>query len=904
MIQTQLLLQIDGKFYDLDLYEDLPITANLSINSITELQERSAGFSNTFTLPGTKKNKERFSSFYEVSGVDFNPLTEINCVIQSNGADIFRGNLRLNSVINTGDYQEFEVYITTDVGSFVSQIDGLKIKDINFNDLLHTLDYDNITTSWEATSGDTAGLFGGKILYGLANFGYPYYSGTTTPNFTISTTGTENFTLSGNPVPEYYFKPQIRVKEIVERIVGQTDYTLISDFFDTPYFRSIYMTLADNAELGVNAASAATNQNFFRVYTSRDVIVDKGDIRDYVILPFNSLRADGFDFLNNYRLYNNTFPIDDIDGDTIYDNYFTCPYPGDYYFNIKFSYRKMIFSVFKQNFDIKIYKNGSPNNLPATGTLLATFSYDAGNSFEDLNLLYPLLGLSAGDKIYVVLQHIPGGIINDKRIILRGYGNVIGGGLYYDLYNSPNAFSSANVDVNLQMPDMTCTEFMKSIINAFNLLVIEKQEEKTLELIPYNDYFNQPDRVVKDWTDKLSLDNSWSVSTLDFSLTKNKTFTYLSGANEVLNKYQETNYNTIFGTKEYVSTSNILQGTEKITIPFAPTPTINIPGSEDFIIPEFFEVDDQGLIIPSKTKKPHLVFWVGNRFCYEDQNQYNPFTWYMSSGSSVVQQTTYPCISHLSNLTTSGGTTFADLNFDRYWDYWQSSNTLLNAYSNNTLFDTFYGQYINQLYSTEARKLEGKFVLNPQEIGELNFNDIIFIKDTNYRLQELKDANLLKTDLNNVVLVKELGGFNSVELPSNTYTIQPGDTPPPPSSSGITLNYDISEDLGAYATFIQNSSALIYRNTTELVLDAYNELNTTGSVSTDSGNFDIQWAINYKELGGGTLYNLRVGIGTTLDGFELAQYDLADPEEVEYIEVSWSGYIHSSENLYFQITTY
>ena len=110
-MQTQLLLQKEGVFYDLDLYEEIPVTANLSINSITELQERNAGFSNTFTLPGTKKNKERFNSFFDVNGVDFDPLTRINCVIQNDGNDIFKGTMRLNSVINTGDYQEFEVYI-------------------------------------------------------------------------------------------------------------------------------------------------------------------------------------------------------------------------------------------------------------------------------------------------------------------------------------------------------------------------------------------------------------------------------------------------------------------------------------------------------------------------------------------------------------------------------------------------------------------------------------------------------------------------------------------------------------------------------------------------------------------------------------------------------------------------
>ena len=779
-MDTQLLLEINGSYYSLDLYEEIPVTANLSINSITNLQERNAGFSNTFTLPGTKNNKEIFNSFYEVSGVDFDPLVRRNCVIQNYGNDIFRGTLRLNSVITTGDYQEFEVYIVSDVGDFVGEIDGLKLNDLVWGDLFHEQTYDNVVKSWEATTGDTAGLFGGKILYGLSNNGYVYNTGGT-PTFTFSLSGTNTFTSSITSVPSSYLKPQIRLKEVLDRIFSATTYTVNSDFFNTPYFRSIYMTLANNGDYGIGTPQATENLNYFKVYTAGSFNIDRGSSTDRTILPFHNYGGDGYDHLRNYLLTNFIANNKTIDGDMNASmvNGFQTPFPGNYGFNLQFSYRKFVPAILPQNFTIEIW-TGTTLNPFASGNIIYTKSASAVNSFKTENIFFAN-SFDAGIWIIPVFRHDASPLTINDEVEIRGFNKTSGSSPRFDLYASPAAAVSTEVDIQTQLPDLNCVDLLKSIINMFNLLVIEDDVNKTIEFIPYDDYFNQSDRLVRDWTNKLAVDKSWSVSTLDFDLKKDVNYTYKSGEDEVLNLYQETNYNTIFGTKFYTSSSSILKGDEKLEFPFSPVPTKNIDGSEDFIIPSFYDTDDNGQNVPTKNKTPKLVFWVGNRYNYVDKEQTTTFNWYMTSGGTSVAQTTYPCISHLSKLTSGDATTFADLNFDRYWDYFQSQNNVINAYSSYPIFDAFHSQYINQLYSSEARKLEGTFILDPQDIGELEFNDIIFIKDTNYRLQEIKDGNLIKKDFNKVVLVKELGGFNSIELPTPDYSIQPGTTPPAPS---------------------------------------------------------------------------------------------------------------------------
>jgi len=779
-MDSQLLLEIDGKYYSIDLYEEIPVTANLSINSITNLQERNAGFSNTFTVPGTKHNKEVFNSFYDVNGIDFDPLTRRNCVIQNYGNDIFRGTLRLNSVINTGDYQEFEVYIVSDIGDFVGEIDGLSLTDLLWGDLYHQQTYDNIVESWKATTGDTAGLFGGKILYGMSNNGYIYNTGST-PTFTFSLSGTNTFTSALCPIPESYWKPQIRLKEVIDRVFSASTYTVISDFFDTPYFRSIYMTLSNNGEYGIGTPEVVENQNYFKVYTCGSFDIDRGSLTDRTILPFCTFGSDGYDHLNNYTRTNFIAANKTISGDinSTLRNGFQTPFPGVYGFNLQFSHKKHIPALLKQEFSIEIW-TGATLNVFSSGNIAYTYNGEAGNTWKSENVLCNLT-LASGVYVVPVFNTLPSPLIVNDIVEIRGFNQSAGSLVRFDLYASPASLPSYDVDIQTQLPDISCVELLKSVINMFNLLVIEDDVNKTIEFIPYDDYYNQPDRLVRDWTQKLSLDQSWKVSTLDFDLRKDVIYTYQSGDDEALNKYQETTFNTIFGTKYYSSSSNILKGDETIEFPFAPVPTKNIDGSEDFIIPLFYELDDTNQFIPTKLKTPKLVFWVGNRYNYVDQEQTTTFNWYLQSGNTTVAQTTYPCISHLSKLTSGNSNTFADLNFDRYWDYFASQNSNINLYSNYTIFDAFQSQYINQLYSSEARKLEGKFVLDPQDIGELSFNDIIFVKDTNYRLQEIKDGNLIKKDFNDVILVKELGGFNSIDLPTPDYSIQPGTTPPAPS---------------------------------------------------------------------------------------------------------------------------
>ncbi len=198
-MDTSLLVYLNNQWNRLDIYEDIPISVIIQQVDINALDTRKSPYSKQFVVPNTDNNAKIFEQYYEVNGIDFNPLTRIDCVVQYRGTDIFTGILRLSAVIENPNYTDYEVYIMGNVGDFASEIRNITLQDLNWTDLQHELTYTAITKSWECKNNDTDGLFGGKVLYPMINYGLPYNG--TTPVFTYTFGEANSFDQSNKPVP-------------------------------------------------------------------------------------------------------------------------------------------------------------------------------------------------------------------------------------------------------------------------------------------------------------------------------------------------------------------------------------------------------------------------------------------------------------------------------------------------------------------------------------------------------------------------------------------------------------------------------------------------------------------------------------------------------------------------------
>ena len=779
-MDTTLLVYLNDVWNRLDIYEDIPISIVIQEVDTTILDGRKSSYSKQFVIPNTNNNANILEHYFEVNGIEFNPLQKVDCVVQYRGTDIFVGYMRLSAVINNPTYIDYEVYILGDIGDFASEIRNLTLQDLDWTDLQHELNYTSITTSWSANTTDTAGLFGGKILYPMINYGLTYSTGNT-PTWTYSFDEPRSFDDPTRPVPESIWKPAIRVKEIVDRIFARTGYEIDSEFFETDYFRSIYMDTFVNGKLGVQVASAVTNQNIFKIYTNSAIVYE--NIFGQEQLLFNNLLPDGYDPLNNFipaLPYNSINP-----GSQTGRSYFQTPYGGQYSFNLRFNYDDNNKIGGQIRFQLLLKKTRRRDLFNAV-TIASSDLYELPTSGTEASVnWFPTVSLDAGDFVFINILVSENKSGNDLRILNYNEFGISSPAPMWDLYNSPPLSGTQLVDVRLGLPATNCIDFLKGLITLFNLVLVQNQTSQAITITPFNWYYNEPERKEIDWTQRLDLNSTFRLEPLSFELPKIVNFTYERGAEEYLNKLFEDANNYAFGRYKFTSSSNLFTGEEDYRVPFAALPTTVVNGADNFIIPAVYrELLPQ---LQPYSSKNHLFFWVGNRYAYKDKFKQVQGTWYLSSGSTSVAQTTYPCVSHLSSLDIQIPDLVSDLNFGSTFDFFGNYNSLPVQYTPYNLYNVFWEDYVNNIYSTETRRFTGRFLLRPLDIYQLDLTDKVFVKDSFYRVEKINEANLVDDKLTECSLIKELGGYYKVTPPAPFYVLDPNE-PYPGIASAYTLN--------------------------------------------------------------------------------------------------------------------
>jgi hypothetical protein len=78
-MNTSLIVQISGNTWErLDIFEDIPITLTIQQSDLLNLTNRRVPYSKTFEIPDTSQNAIIFEHYFEVNGIDFNPLNKIH----------------------------------------------------------------------------------------------------------------------------------------------------------------------------------------------------------------------------------------------------------------------------------------------------------------------------------------------------------------------------------------------------------------------------------------------------------------------------------------------------------------------------------------------------------------------------------------------------------------------------------------------------------------------------------------------------------------------------------------------------------------------------------------------------------------------------------------------------------
>lgn len=712
----------------LDLTDDLAISLNKSIEEIEDITQRKGSYSKTFTIPGTIKNDRFFQSAFDVNTTDFDSTLKTDCMVQNYGADIFRGSLRLNKISNSPNGTLYEIFILEETSSLSAALERFTLCDLEFTDIDHTVDYDNIVSTWDFSGGSYSNYSGivGRVLYPLAHTGYDNNIGYSKWDFSAS-----GVTNSGTPITVGQFKPWFNMKYLLDKCFEKAGFTYTSDFFDSDYFESIFC-LGGSSETSATAVlgDRPTNQNVFRVNYDGVYYVypPEDNYTTYQTLVFNNKE---YDYLQQYTI--SGFPDT---GPGTGANHFTVPIDGFYRFRVK---QTAYLSGYYPgptylNFVLRdidtgtVIDNTNQNILLPTGNpTLYTFIFEGT--------------LTRGQRVSIQFN----------RVTTAGFpSNTIGFNdtdSDYELFVSPTVIPSlGEISVVDNLECMSGLDFFRNIVTLFNLTSIS-EGERNFKIEPYTTYLSSGD--TRDWTEKLNLNQPYEIEPLDYSLKQEINFTKKLGKDWLSERYFN-NFDEIFGDRIYYKPSQILSGRQEVKVSFESMPCLSVGTSgTTMVIPSLYKYVENNEIEEQPTSNGMKIgFYTGLVPFYTGDTDTVETQFYIQSGGTTsVSHTFYPCINHLSQLVEDGTYEFSDLNFQPTWDFFKADAFTIDIYTENNVYRQFYKEYIEQLYSNEAKFFTGIFKLTPEDITDIQFNDMVYFLNSSWRLYQIIDGDITEESM-------------------------------------------------------------------------------------------------------------------------------------------------------------
>jgi len=323
------------------------------------------------------------------------------------------------------------------------------------------------------------------------------------------------------------------------------------------------------------------------------------------------------------------------------------------------------------------------------------------------------------------------------------FGTALGTGAFFELIAADVQVGST-IDYKQNAPDMRQIDFVNDVVKMHNCAIIPSRIfPNQIAIVPQNNYLFTGDVV--DWTDKLDISKDIILSsTTDIQKAKFQ-FTYTAGedayskvykdANRVYGDFQVEGYTVNPSTPP----SDFAKGDQRIQLVTRSTPAARIPNTGT-PIPCFYN-DSLEFVAPG----PRALFYAGS----VNINLYN-------DGTNLATPTTIvPILNHYSDA-------YPDVpDFDLNWapEIPPHASTVIGNPINN-LFNLYWRNYMNDLYSPEGRIMEAFFALDLNDILTFSFADKIWIQDAYWRILEISDYKVGLKESTKVKLIKFLDQVN------------------------------------------------------------------------------------------------------------------------------------------------
>ena len=759
MIETLLqVTDLSGTTIYLDLYDDVSINFNLSFAEIQDITSRNSGYSQTFRVPGTPKNNQFFNYMFNVNqeGLSFDLQKSVICSVNYKGIEMLSGILRLLKIIITDNKVDYEVNIQDEVGVFINKISNKLLVDIDYTDLDHSYISTNVKDSWLAdysVTGTTGGLKDGQILYPFTHIGYIYNedgvvvkSGNNSSPLLELAGQVGSISNNTTPMRTTGFKPSIQIYSVLQRIFQQNGYNVESEFFATEYFQRLYMPLLFNSETYYINSPEGTDG------TSQVTQISTTAPQGFGFTGTTCMTIQGYVDFDEY-VFNNGPSVGSGDGWQLNGRFYPWT-AGNYTFN--WSLDLSVPSMFdpattELQGSTYYYKNRTDKYGEVSFSTTAPF----GNVISYNNSVV-ITGLTTADYIELVVewqQGEIGGCQSNKTVApdIQARTSVA------SVIDAPNLVVGSTVIVGDQFtPEYKQLDFLKGLITQFNLVFVKHPYlTDTYIMEPFNDYVGQGNTL--NWTDKLDMSKSIEISPITNLVGKALDFVYKDDADSTNVFTKSINNNRTFGTFNFIPSGvTINDNPLRFESFFSPSPLdiLTYGGTPNpFLVPQFYGIKQLTVsgttvtqLLPMKLK-PRILHYGG----LVPSNE----SWYYYDDAAVttIEYSTFPFLSHQNIIPSTPTGQAIDLNFGNSSS---PQDTYASTTTTNTSYNLYYKDYIDDLLSEEARMVSANFFLNIEDIQNLQYSDLIFVKDAFYRINKIGNFNLISNQSNRVELIKLL----------------------------------------------------------------------------------------------------------------------------------------------------
>jgi hypothetical protein len=301
-------------------------------------------------------------------------------------------------------------------------------------------------------------------------------------------------------------------------------------------------------------------------------------------------------------------------------------------------------------------------------------------------------------------------------------------------------------------------------------MFVEPKQDNPTELLiePYPDYLDRGTSL--DWTDKLDYSKEVQIiPTTDFRQKKLE-WKWLEGTSYT-SVYAQDNRKYNYGSYTFEDKSDLTSGDFSNFTQFAEPTNRQILTSGttevwEICVMDLSNRDNNSNIIPNND--PPRIFYFKKKDLEGGKNYYI----YDEATTTADAVGSYGYAGHLSDIVASSGT--YDLNFSDQSpiynrDVWVQTGTNLNP------FIQYWKQYLNEIYSDEARILKGKFYLTPVDIHNLRFNNKVFVRDCFYRVNNISNYKPNQESPCDVELIKifdvNVGLGNNCDLTPSVFNL-------------------------------------------------------------------------------------------------------------------------------------